>query len=84
MSAFREAPADPAVRERFDAAWDGFAEVIAAGCDAKDELHLTDGVEAVAEAAYVPGGPSREALAAQYEELRAEALAAQQQRGTAA
>jgi hypothetical protein len=84
MSGFRDSLPDDTTRARYDTAIGGFADALAAGCDERDELYMTGGVEAVAEAAYVPGGPSREALAAQYEELRAEALAAQQQRGTAA
>ena len=84
MSGFRDSLPGDATRARYDTAIGAFATALAAGCDERDELYMTGGVEAVAEAAYVPGGPSREALAAQYEELRAEALAAQQQRGTAA
>jgi hypothetical protein len=79
VSAFRDALPDDATRERFDAAMEGFARVLAAGCDERDELYMTGGAEAVADAAYVPGGPSREEIAATYMELRAEALAASRQ-----
>ena len=84
MTTFRDALPDDATRERYDAAIEGFAQVLAAGCDERDQLYMTGGAEAVADAAYVPGGPSREQIAATYMELRAEALAAQRQRGTAA
>jgi hypothetical protein len=84
MSGFRDSLPDDATRERYDTAIGGFADVLAAGCDERDQEYMTGGSMAVARAAYVPGGPGLEALAAQYEELRAEALAAQQQRGTAA
>jgi hypothetical protein len=89
VSAYRDSlPAG--ARERYDAAWeaawDGFATVLAAGCDAKDQLYLEGGAEAVAEAAYIPGGPAREQIAAVYMGMRAGARAARQarERGTAA
>jgi hypothetical protein len=78
MSAFRDSLPDDATRARFDAAIEAFARVLAAGADERDELYMTGGAEAVAAAAYVPGGPSREEIAATYMELRAEALEKQQ------
>ena len=80
MSQFRDALPDDATRERFDAAMEGFAQVLAAGCDERDELYMRGGSMVVARAAFVPGGPSLEEIAALYEELRAEALAEQGRR----
>lgn len=87
MSTFRQvvdALPDDATRARYVAAIDGLARVLAAGCDERDELYLRGGAEAVADAAYVPGGPSREEIAATYLELRAEALDRQKRHGAAA
>jgi hypothetical protein len=39
----------------------------------RDELYVRGGAEAVAEAAYVPGGPSKAEFAALYERFRAQA-----------
>jgi hypothetical protein len=79
VSAFRDSLPDDATRARYDVAIEAFAEVLAAGCDARDALYVEGGAAAVAEAAWVPGGPSKAEIAATYEELRSEALA--QQRG---
>ena len=84
MSTFRDSlPAD-ATRARYDAAMEGFAGLLAAACDERDALYMTGGSMAVARAAFVPGGPSLEQIAALYEELRNEALDRQKRHGAAA
>lgn len=57
----------------YDAALDAAAEVYAAALDRRDETYAMGGARAVAEAAYVPGGPSVEELAARYEAMAEQA-----------
>jgi histidinol dehydrogenase len=49
------------------------ARVLAIARAGRDELYTWGGAAAVAEAAYVPGGPSRDEIAATYERLRRQA-----------
>lgn len=68
MSSFRDS-LSPEARPRYDQAIGAAAEVFAAARRKRDELYAAGGAEAVARAAYVPGGPSVEELAAGYERL---------------
>ncbi len=47
--------------------------IFAAARRERDELAARGGPQAVADAAYVPGGPSKEEIAAAYERLRQQA-----------
>jgi hypothetical protein len=73
VSAFRDSLPDDATRARFDAAMDDFAEAWAEAHEQLMERYATGGTAAVVEAAYVPGGKSREELAAGWEQIIAEA-----------
>lgn len=72
MSAFRDS-LSPGARPRYDQAIGEAAEVFAAARRKRDDLYAAGGAEAVARAAYVPGGPSIEELAAGYERLAQQA-----------
>jgi hypothetical protein len=48
--------------------------VLAAARRERDELYVRGGAEAVARAAYVPGGPTAAEIAAHYERLRAQTI----------
>jgi hypothetical protein len=63
-------PAKPRTK---DECLDDFAEAFAAAHDQLMERYATGGAMAVARAAYVPGGPSVEELAAGWEQIIAEA-----------
>src|SRR5713101_7162616 len=73
MSAFRDGLPDDATRARFDAAMDDFAQGLATAHDQLMERYETGGAMAVARAAFVPGGPSVDELAAGWERIVAEA-----------
>lgn len=72
MSAFRDSLTDQA-RPLYDQAIGEFAGVLAEARRKRDELYAAGGAEAVARAAYVPGGPSVEDLTAGYEQLAQQA-----------
>lgn len=72
MSQFRDSLSDQ-TRARYDEAVDGMASIFAAARRKRDELYAAGGAEAVARAAYVPGGPSIEQLAEGYERLAQQA-----------
>lgn len=73
MSAFRDALPDDATRARYDQAVNKAGDVLAAARRKRDETYAREGAIAVARAAYVPGGPSVEELAAGYERLAQQA-----------
>jgi hypothetical protein len=73
MSDFRDTLPDDATRARYDAAMDGLGVVFAAARRRRDERYAAGGALAVAEAAWVPGGPDVAELAAGYEQLAQEA-----------
>ncbi|MFI5062773.1 MAG: hypothetical protein ACHP9Z_02165 [Streptosporangiales bacterium] len=72
MSAIRDA-LTPEKQAGYDAAIDEFGKAWAAARHRRDERYATGGARAVAEAAYVPGGPSVEELAEGYEQLAQQA-----------
>jgi hypothetical protein len=79
MSAVRDSLA-PGQRAAYEQAIDAAATILARGRDERDRLAATGGPEAVAEAAYVPGGPPKEEIAAVYRQLQAETRAARAER----
>jgi hypothetical protein len=72
----------PATPRTKDQCLDDFAEAFAAAHEQLMERYAAGGAMAVARAAYVPGGPSVEELAAGWERIVAEAR--ERQRKTAA
>jgi hypothetical protein len=79
MSAFRDSLSDQA-RPLYDQAIDEAGKVLASARRKRDEIYAAGGAEAVARAAFVPGGPSISELAEGYERLAEQA----RQRRTAA
>jgi hypothetical protein len=69
MTAFRDSLPDDATRDRFDTAMGNFGQAFDTARRKRNEIYQSGGARAVAEAAWVPGGPSIEELAEGYEAL---------------
>jgi hypothetical protein len=72
VTTFRDAIA-PCNRPRYDQAIAEAARILAEAGRERDELAARGGAGAVADAAYIPAGPSKEEIATVYGRLQAEA-----------